>query len=99
MAFSASALSGVLNRAFSIGPVKIELQSFSCVSTDTSGTATANCLDSVDQAVLLGGGSIDQTSAVSISGSTATFAFADPATACTGYVAKNINGLVLFIGR
>lgn len=98
MAFTASALT-TEPRSLAIGPLKIEIQSFSCVSTDTSGTASALRLSRVDDVWLIGPGTICQTSAPSISGLTATFAFADPAAACTGYVAKNVNGYVVFLGR
>lgn len=99
MAFSASALSDPYNKAWSWGPVKLEIQRFSAVSSDTSGTATAKSLHQVDQVLLVAEGSVCQTSAPSISGLTATFAFADPASACTGYSAANINGFVIFIGK
>lgn len=99
MAFAASALSGLLNRKWSIGPVKIEIQTFSALTSDTTGTVTANALTSVDACILIGSGTLCQTSAPSVSGTTATLAFADPAAACTGYVAKAVNGYVLLIGR
>lgn len=99
MAFVASAESGDLARSFSVGPVKFEIQTFAAVSTDTSGTVTAARLSRVDECVLLGSGPLCQTSAPSISGTTVTLAMADPASGATGYVAKNINGLVLLIGR
>lgn len=98
MAFSASNLSGVLARAFSWGPFKIELQSFSAVSTDTSGTVNSAYLHSIGACVLMGSGTLCQTSAPSISGTAATLAFADPASACAGYSAKNVNGYVILIG-
>lgn len=99
MAFSAAAETGDLARSFSVGPVKFEIQTFSCVSTDTSGTITANALSRIDEAVLLSSGPLCQTSAPSISGTTVTLAMADPASGATGYVAKNVHGLVLLIGR
>lgn len=99
MAFSASALSGSLARAWSIGPVKIEIQSFVAATSDTSGTVTAKCLSSVDQVLVMSDGTLCQTAAPSISGLTATLAFADPASACAGYSAKAVNGMVILIGR
>lgn len=99
MAFAAATLTSDQDRAFSVGPLKIEIQSFSCLSTDTSGTVTAQRLYRVDQVILCASGTLCQTSAPSISGVTATLAMSDPAAACTGYVAKTINGYVLLLGR
>jgi hypothetical protein len=100
MAFTASILTGELGRKLSIGgAVNIELQSFSCLTSDTAGTVTAVTLSRVDQVVLLAPGTICQTAAPSISGNVATLALADPAAACTGYVAKGVNGLVMLIGK
>lgn len=89
----------VETRKFSWGPVNIEIQTFSAVSTDTSGTVTATKLSRLDDVLLMGSGSLCQTAAPSISGLTATLAFADPAAACAGYVAKNVNGYLILIGR
>lgn len=99
MAFSAAAISAPYNRAWSWGPFKLEIQTFTAVSTDTSGTATAKCLHNVDKAFLVSSGTFCQTSAPSISGTTATFTMADPASGATGYVAANVNGFVIFIGQ
>lgn len=99
MAFATAPLADDLSRSFSVGPIKIEIQSFSAVSTDTTGTASPNNLYRLDQVVLLASGTLCQTSAPVISGTTATLTMADPAAAATGYVAKAVNGLVLFIGR
>lgn len=98
MAFTAAAETGLLARAWSVGPVKFEIQTFSALSTDTSGSVTAKSLSRVDEAVLLSAGTLCNTAAPSISGLTVTLALADPAAACTGYVAKAVNGLVLLIG-
>lgn len=98
MSFSASGITGRLARKWSVGPVKFELQTFTCTSTDTSGSVTAKDLSTVDAAVLLASGTLCETSAPSISGTTVTLAFADPAAACTGYSAATINGYVLLIG-
>lgn len=100
MAFAAAEITtNGLNRAFAWGPLKVEIQSFSAVSTDTSGTVTANHLSRVDSVLLMGEGTLCQTSAPSISGTTVTLAMADPASGATGYVAKNVNGMVILIGR
>lgn len=99
MAFSAANISGILARAWSIGPVKMELQTFSALTTDTSGTVTSGYLHQIDAAYLLSNGTLCLTSAPTISGNSVTLAMADPASACTGYVAQNVNGLVLLVGR
>lgn len=98
MAFSTSLPNGE-PRKFSLGPLNVEIQQFSCVSTDTSGTVTAARLSRVDDVMIMGLGSCALTSAPTISGQTVTLAFADPAAACTGYVAKNLNGYIMLIGR
>lgn len=98
MAFSAIASTSE-PRAFSLGPLKVEIQTFSAVSTDTSGTVTATRLSRVDDVLVMGSGSLCQTAAPSISGLTATLALADPASGCAGYAAKNVNGYILIFGR
>lgn len=58
-------------RAFSIGPVKMQLKSWSSsTSADTSVVVTADSMTRVDFAVLTGSA---QTTAASISGNVATF--------------------------
>lgn len=84
---------------FSLGPLNVEIQAFSAVTTDTAGTVTAKRLSRVDDCIVIGSGTLCQTSAPSISGTSVTLAFADPAAACTGYVAKNVNGYILLLGR
>ncbi|GAC1502126.1 MAG: hypothetical protein NVS1B10_06770 [Candidatus Saccharimonadales bacterium] len=98
MAFVASALT-TEPRKFSLGPLNIEIQSFSMVSTDVTGTASAKYMSRIDDVWVITTGSACQTAAPSISGLTATFTFADPAAACAGYAAKNINGYIVFLGR
>lgn len=84
MAFAAAALTGDLSRAFSIGPKKIQLMTFSVASGDTSGTITAPGLSRIDHVVLSGG--LDLTSAATYSGNVATLAFVDPAATIHGSV-------------
>lgn len=98
MAFSTSTANGEA-RSFSFGPVKMEIQQFSCLTSDTSGTVTAQRLSRVEDVLFIAGGTLCQTAAPAISGTTVTLAFADPAAACTGYVAKGVNGYVLLLGR
>lgn len=81
MAFSASSVSA-LPRAWSIGPVKIEVQTFTAANTDTSGTITANYLHDVDFAIVTGLLDVSQT----ISGKTVTLAFDDPGADAEGQI-------------
>jgi hypothetical protein len=88
MAFAAAALTGDLSRAWSIGPVKMEIQSYTVASGDTSGTVTAQRLSRVDHVIVTN--LLDVT--FTISGTTATLAFADPSTPGSA-------GSVILIGR
>jgi len=84
MAFSASNLSAE-PRAISIGPLKVQLMTFTVASGDTSGTVTADKLSSI-RFILIDG--VEQTSAATFSGNVATLAFKDPST--TGATAGDI---------
>lgn len=64
-------------RSFSIGPLKVELQTFTAASGDTAGTITATRLTEVKQVFIDGGLGMDVAPA--ISGNTVTLSFADPA--------------------
>lgn len=75
MAFSASNAGGVLNRAYSVGPVKCQKMTFSVASGDTSGTATFDALHSIDHVEVDG---VILTAATTMSSNTATITFADP---------------------
>lgn len=75
MAFAATNLSAE-SRSFSIGPVKVQLMTFTAASGDTTGTLTADALTTIF-AVSLDGG-ITFTAAPTFSGNVATLAFADP---------------------
>lgn len=98
MAFVASALT-TEPRKIALGPINIEIQSFSCLSTDITGTAAALRMSRIDDVFVITPGTVCQTVAPVISGLNATFTFADPAAACAGYVAKAINGYIVFLGR
>lgn len=87
MAFAATALSGYPN-SFSIGPLKIQVFTFSAASADTSGTITATGLSSIVGVVVPG---LTHTSAATFSGNVATLAFADPA--------ATVYGTAIVIGR
>lgn len=86
MAFAAVDLSNE-PRAFSIGPIKAQLLTYTCVSGDTSGTVTADSLTSMDSLSVPG----LEVSAISISGNVATLTFADPV--------ANRTGLIICVGR
>lgn len=72
MALSAS--NATESRSFSVGPLKIQLLTFSVASGDTSGTVTCDALSSVDYAIVSG---LDHTSAPTYSGNVITLAFVD----------------------
>lgn len=76
-------------RSFSIGPLKCQIVTLSCVSGDTSGTITADRLKEVFHIVT----DLDviYTAAPTFSGNVATIAFTDPA--------ANRFGTAILIGR
>lgn len=76
MAFVATA-STTEPRSFSIGPLKVELQTFTAASGDTAGTITASRLAEVKHVIIDGGLLMDVAPA--ISGKTVTLSFVDPA--------------------
>lgn len=82
MAFS-STLKKVNGSAFahSLGPVSVEYWDIGAASGDTSGTITSN-LHSIVHVELMG---LVQTALPSISGSTITLAFSDPAATVKGH--------------
>lgn len=81
MAFAAVVLTSE-PRAFSIGPVKAQVLTWSAASADTSGTATALSLSSISHVLLDGG--LTLTAAPTFSGNVVTLAFADPAATVYG---------------
>lgn len=85
MAFAAAALTtNGLDRAWSLGPVKVQVMTWSVASADVAGTITATGLTTIYQVVMSGGLSL--TSAPTYSGNVATLAFADPAATLAGSV-------------
>jgi hypothetical protein len=76
-------------RSFSIGPLKVQVMTYSAASADTSGTITADALKEVFHVIL--DGAISHTAAPTFSGNVATLAFADPA--------ATVYGTVICIGR
>lgn len=75
MAFAASA-STAEPRSFSIGPLKIQIMTYSVASGDTSGTVTAAGLASMSHIIV--DGLLQLTAAPTFSSNVATLAFADP---------------------
>ncbi|CAM6003512.1 unnamed protein product [Sphagnum balticum] len=90
-------------RKFAVGPLQIEIQSFSMLTTDTTGSISPARLSRVDDVMFLCPGGPALTAAPTISNSgtvpTVSFTFADPAAACSGYAAKTATGYVFFMGR
>lgn len=96
MAFSAT-LSTKEPRSFSIGPLKMEIHTFTMLSDDTSGTVTAKSLERVDHAIVVGG--VNMSAAPSISGKTVTLTFEDIDDATPTHEQKNVAGQVILLGR
>ena len=88
MAF-ASAQSPTEPRAWSVGPVKMELHTYTAASGDTGGTVTAQSMERVDHALVDG---VIHTAIPSISGKTVTLAFQDPG-------ASGAAGTIILIGK
>lgn len=89
MAFAATA-STKEPRAFSIGPLKVQIMTYSVASADVSGTVTASRLKEIMHVIVDGAAGV-ATAAPTFSGNVATLAFADPA--ATRY------GTIICIGR
>lgn len=62
-------------RAWSVGPLKMEVHTWSTENADTSGTVTAKSLERISAIIIDG---LEQTAAPTLSGNTATLAFTDP---------------------
>lgn len=69
-------------KSHSIGPICCEYYDISAASADTSGTITSQ-LRGITHVELMG---LTQTAVPSVSGSTITFAFVDPAATVKGHV-------------
>jgi hypothetical protein len=65
----------------SIGPVKEQIMSWSCVSGDTSGTVTVDGLNRAETILIDG---LQLTAAPTFSGNVVTLAFADPVASVFG---------------
>ncbi len=88
MAFAAT-ISTSEPREFSLGPVRMEVHTYSAASADTSGTVTSPSLTNIFHIII--DGKILHTSAPSFSGNVVTLAFADPA--------ATVYGTLILIGR
>lgn len=71
-------------RAFSLGPLKLQIMTYAVASADVSGTVTADRLSQIFHVFV--DGAIQLTSAASVSGNVATLAFADPAATRVGTI-------------
>lgn len=81
MAFAATA-STKEPRSFSIGPLKVQVFTWSAASADVSGTITATGLNEAMHVII--DGKMDHTAAPTFSGNVVTLAFADPAATVYG---------------
>ena len=84
MAFVATA-STAEPRTFSLGPVKVQIFTFTCASGDTSGTITATGLTRAMHAMVSGLGK-GMSAVPTFSGNVVTLAFADPVATCAGTI-------------
>jgi hypothetical protein len=88
MAFAAVNTATGEARAWSVGPTKIQVLTYTCVSGDTSGTVTADGLASVTDCIIGGGLKVAaQTYATNV----VTLTFADPI--------ANVTGTIIVIGK
>lgn len=83
MAFAATG-STAENRAFSEGPLKVQLMTWSAASGDTSGTVTCDRLSRVMHIFVSGG--LKMTAAPTYTTNVATLAFADPGATVYGTI-------------
>ncbi len=81
MAFAATVLA-TEPRAFSIGPVKAQVFTWSTISGDTSGTITTTSLHSISHILIDGG--LTLTAAPTFSSGVVTLAFNDPVASLFG---------------
>jgi len=84
MAFVASALTtNGLDRAWSLGPVKTQVMTWTCASGDTSGTITVPGLTTIYHLEITG---CTQTALPTYSSNVATVAIADPVATVYGQI-------------
>jgi hypothetical protein len=75
-------------RAFSIGPLKMQIKTITAASADVSGTITFDGLTSISHVVI---STLQLTAAATFSGNVATLAFVDPA--------ATVHGVAIGLGR
>lgn len=71
-------------RSFSVGPLKMQILTFSAASGDTSGTVTCDRLYSVQHIIMDGG--LTLTAAPTFATNVVTLAFNDPAATVYGTI-------------
>jgi hypothetical protein len=72
-------------RAISIGPLRIQIMTYTAASGDVSGTITADAMADRATHIIMDGG-LRLTAAPTFSGNVATLAFADPAADAFGTI-------------
>lgn len=82
MALTSSNLSAE-PRAISVGPLKMQIKTFSAASADTTGTVTFDRLSSVQFVIVSG---LTQTAQPTYATNVATLAFVDPAATVHGQI-------------
>lgn len=70
-------------RSFSIGPLKVQIFTWTAASGDTSGTITADALSTAKHVIIDGLGK-GMSAAPTFSGNVVTLAFADPVATVAG---------------
>jgi len=85
MAFAATK-STVEPRAIGIGPIKMQIFTYTAISGDTTGTVTADAIVDRISHIVIDGGLCKLTAAPTFSGNVATLAFSDPAANAYGTI-------------
>lgn len=89
MAFVATNLSAY-PQSFSIGPLKVQVMTYTAASADTTGTVTADSLQSISAIYI--DGALRHSAAPTFSGNVATLAFVDPSVG-------GLRGTIICVGR
>jgi len=72
------------SRAYSIGPLKMQIMTYAAASADVSGTVTADGMSTLMHVII--DGKILQTSVATYATNVATLTFADPAATVVGTI-------------
>lgn len=88
MAFAASAGTGRLENAWSLGPIKVQYMTWSAASADVAGTVTASRLSTAEGIIIIG---LELTAAPTFATNVVTLAFTDPG--------ATVHGTLLVLGR